>query len=169
MKRAMSILIIAAFTIGFFAAASLVLYLPDRKITPHSPTDEFAAFMDIRVPKLMGLYGIPGVSIALVRDGRIVYKAAYGNADKKAGRKMTADMPMRVQSISKSVAAWAVLKLVDEGKLKLDDPIGKYLKGWKLPASDYPTDEVTVRRLLSHTAGLPLGDVFEFYSPDGLL
>lgn len=71
-KRAMSRLIIAAFAIGFYAAAALTLYLPDRKIKPHSQSDAFAAFMAIRVPRLMGLYGIPGASIALVRDGRVV-------------------------------------------------------------------------------------------------
>src|SRR5690554_3741207 len=75
-KRAISILIIAAFVIGFFGAAALALYLPDREIKTHSPTEEFAAFLDSRAPKLMGLYGIPGVSIALVRDGQIVYSAA---------------------------------------------------------------------------------------------
>ncbi|MGI6331750.1 MAG: serine hydrolase domain-containing protein [Zhaonellaceae bacterium] len=89
--------------------------------------------MDLRIPKLMGLYGIPGVNIALVRDGQIVYTAAYGDADQKSERKMTVDMPMRVQSISKSVTAWAVLKLAEEGKLNLEDPAEKYLKGWKLP------------------------------------
>lgn len=166
MKRALSILIIAAFTIGFFAAAALALYLPDRKIKTHSSTEEFAAFLDLRVPKLMGLYEIPGVSIALVRDGQVAYTSAYGVADQKSGRKMTTDMPMRVQSISKSVTAWAVLKLAEEGKLNLDDPAEKYLKGWKLPPSGYPPDGITVRRLLCHTAGLPLGDVFTLYSPD---
>jgi CubicO group peptidase (beta-lactamase class C family) len=59
-----------------------------------------------------------------------------------------------------------VLKLAEEGKLNLEDPAEKYLKGWKLPASDYPPDGVTVKRLLCHTAGLPLGDVFTLYSPD---
>ncbi|MGI6684761.1 MAG: serine hydrolase domain-containing protein [Bacillota bacterium] len=166
MKRSIIILIIAAFVIGFFGAAALALYLPDRKIRTHSPSKEFAAFLDFRVPKLMGLYGIPGVSIALVRDGQIVYTAAYGDANQKFGQKMTVDMPMRVQSISKSVTAWAVLKLAEEGKLNLDDPAERYLKSWKLPASDYTTDGVTVKRLLCHTAGLPLGDVFALYSPD---
>lgn len=166
MKRAISILITAAFVIGFFAAAAFVMYFPDKKITSHSTMEEYAAFLDARVPRLMGLYGIPGVSIALVRDGNIVYTAAYGDADKKAGRKMTADMPMRVQSISKSVTAWTVLKLAEEGKLNLDDPVEKHLDGWNLPASDYPTDGVTIRRLLSHTAGMPLGDVFALYFPD---
>jgi CubicO group peptidase (beta-lactamase class C family) len=166
MKRSIIILIIAAFVIGFFGAAALALYLPDRKIRTHSPSKEFAAFLDFRVPKLMGLYGIPGVSIALVRDGQIVYTAAYGDANQKFGQEMTVDMPMRVQSISKSVTAWAVLKLAEEGKLNLNDPAERYLKSWKLPASDYTTDGVTVKRLLCHTAGLPLGDVFTLYSPD---
>lgn len=114
MKRTTSILVIAAFAIGFFGAAALTLYLPERKIRAHSPTEEFTAFLDYRVPKLMGLYGIPGVNIALVRDGQIVYTAAYSEANKKSGQKMKADMPMRVQSISKSVTAWAVLKLAEE-------------------------------------------------------
>jgi CubicO group peptidase (beta-lactamase class C family) len=166
MKRALSILIIAAFAMGFFATAALALYLPGRRIKTHSQTEEFAAFLDLRIPKLMGLYGIPGVSIALVRDGRITYTAAYGDADQKSGRKMTVDMPMRVQSISKSVTAWAVLKLAEEGKLNLDNPVEKHIKGWKLPASEYPTDGMTVKQLLCHTAGLPLGDVFTLYSPD---
>ncbi|MGE5633403.1 MAG: serine hydrolase domain-containing protein [Caulobacteraceae bacterium] len=162
----MNIFIITAFAITFFAAASLVLYLPDRKIGPHSSTEVFAAYLDLRVPKLMRLYGIPGASIALVRDGRIVYTAAFGCANRKSGKKITADMPMRVQSISKSVTAWAVLKLVEEGKLNLDDPAEKYLKDWKLPASYYPPNSMTVKQLLCHTAGLPLGDVFTLYSPD---
>ena len=165
-KRATSILIIAAFVIGFFGAAALALYLPDRKIKTHSSAEEFAAFLDYRAPKLMGLYGIPGASIALVRDGQIVYSAAYGEANQKSGQKMTVGMPMRVQSISKSVTAWAVLKLAEEGKLNLEDPVETYLKGWKLPASDYPPNGVTIKRLLCHTAGMPLGDVFALYSPD---
>lgn len=169
MKRILSMFIIAALAIGFFAAAAFALYWPEKKIRSDAPTEEFAAFLDLRVPKLMGLYRIPGVSIALVRDGRVVYTAAYGDADQKSGRKMTADLPMRVQSISKSVTAWAVLKLAEEGKLQLDEPVEKYLKGWKLSASDYSPDGITVKRLLSHTAGLPLGDVFTRYSPDEAL
>jgi CubicO group peptidase (beta-lactamase class C family) len=158
--------VIAAFVIGFFGAAALALYLPDRKIKTHSPSEEFAAFLDFRVPKLMVIYGIPGVNISLVRDGLIVYTAAYGNANQKSGQKITEDMPMRVQSISKSVTAWAVLKLAEEGKLNLDDPAERYLKGWKLPVSNYPPDGMTVKRILCHTSGLPLGDVFTLYSPN---
>ncbi|NNJ32852.1 serine hydrolase domain-containing protein [Lacrimispora defluvii] len=166
MKRTIHILILAAFTVGFFAVSALALVLPDRKIRPNSPAEEYTAFLDARIPKLMQRYGIPGVNIALVQNEQIVYTMAYGDADREAGRKMTIDMPMRVQSISKSVTALAVLKLAEEGRLNLDDPVEKYIKDWKLPASVYSPDDVTVRRLLCHTAGLPLGDVFALYAPD---
>lgn len=161
----MNILVIAVFVVGFFAASVIILFLPDRRINDHPSTQEFTAFLDTRIPKLMKLYRIPGVNIALVRDGKVAFTAAYGYADQKSGREMTVDMPMRVQSISKSVTAWAVLKLVEEGRLSLDDPVENYLGDWKLPASDYPTDGITIKRLLSHTAGLPLGDVFALYTP----
>lgn len=120
MKRTMGILIIAAFAIGFFAAA-LTLYLPDIKIKTHAPTEDFEAFLDLRVPKLMEMYGVPGVSIALVRDGQIVCTAAYGDADQMSGRKMAVDLPMRVQSISR----------LSDGKLAVSLAILAIL-GWAL-------------------------------------
>lgn len=75
-------------------------------------------------------------------------------------------MPMRVQSISKSVTAWAILKLVEEGKLNLNEPVEMHFKDWELPDSDYPSDGLTVRQLLCHTGGMPLGDIFALYAPD---
>lgn len=156
---------LAALAVILLAVSALTVYLPDVRIRHGSPPTEFAALLDARIPKLMRRCGVPGASIALVQNGRIVHTAAYGYADRETGRKMSADLPMRVQSISKSVTAWAVLKLAEEGMLDLDDPVERYLSDWKLPASGYPTDGVTIRRLLSHTAGLPLGDVFALYSP----
>lgn len=166
MKRTIRILVIAAFTFGFFGVAALTLYLPDRVVKPYFSTEEFASFLDRRVPKLMEIFGIPGANIAIVRDGLIVYTSAYGDANQASGQKMTVDMPMRVQSISKSVTAWAVLKLAEEGKLNLDDPVEPHIKGWKLPESSFSPEGVTVKRLLCHTAGMPLGDVFALYAPD---
>ncbi len=64
----------------------------------------------------------------------------------------------QVMSISKWVTAWTVLRLVDSGILHLDEPVGRYLTNWQLPRSDYDVNGVTVRRLLSHTAGLNNGD-----------
>lgn len=67
---------------------------------------------------------------------------------------MSDDTLFQAGSISKSLTAWGILYLVDEGRLSLDDPVEKYLTKWKLPNSEFNNNEVTIRRLLSHTAGL---------------
>jgi CubicO group peptidase (beta-lactamase class C family) len=135
------------------------------RMKPYTPLEVFTLYIDKRIPALMSRYDIPGVSISLVKAGKIVWFGAYGYADVESGRMLTPDTPMRVQSISKSVTAWAIMQLVEQGKIDLDQPAVQYLKSWRFPASDFSTDEVTVRQLLSHTSGLPLGDVFTIYSP----
>ena len=71
----------------------------------------------------------------------------------------------QVASLSKWVSAFGVMKLVEEGKLDLDVPVSKYLTRWQLPASEFNNDEVTVRRLLSHTAGLTDGLGYSGFEP----
>jgi CubicO group peptidase (beta-lactamase class C family) len=70
-----------------------------RTIRANVPLDEFRAQMDKRIPDLMKLYEIPGCSVALVKDGEIVWIEAYGYADVESGRALTVDTPMSVQSI----------------------------------------------------------------------
>lgn len=127
--------------------------------------DEFTMQLDTRLPQLMRDYAIPGMSIALIQDGEVVWKGAYGYADRAMNRHMTVDTFYRVQSISKSVTSWGVMRLVEQGMVDLDKPVSTYLNGWELPASDYTEEAVTIRRLLSHSAGMPLGDISAQYSP----
>lgn len=135
-------------------------------IQPSAPLDKFIERLDERIPELMKLYRIPGSSIALVKGGQITWMNAYGYADLESGRKLTTDTPMRVQSISKSVTAWGVMRLVEQRKIDLDAPVVKYIEKWRFPETEFSSETVSVRQLLSHTAGLPLGDVFTIYSPD---
>jgi CubicO group peptidase (beta-lactamase class C family) len=121
--------------------------------------------MDERIPALMKLYGIPGCNIALVQDKEVVWTEGYGYADVASGRALTVDTPMSVQSITKSVTAWGVMRLMEKGLIDLDASVSQYLKSWQFPLTDYPTEKITVRRLLSHTAGMPLGDFTNIYSP----
>jgi CubicO group peptidase (beta-lactamase class C family) len=114
----------------------------------------------------MKQYEIPGCSIALVKDGEIVWTEAYGYANVESGRALTVDTPMSVQSITKSVTAWGVMRLAEKGLIDLDAPVSQYLKSWQFPNSDYPTEKITIRQLLSHTAGMPLGDFTNIYAPD---
>lgn len=78
---------------------------------------------------------------------------------------MTTETLCRPQSITKSVTAWAVMTLIEAGELDLDDSVARHVSSWDLPAAEYPWEEVTVRRLLSHSAGLPFG-VYDDVSPD---
>lgn len=136
-----------------------------RNMRSDAPLDEFKAHMDERIPAMMKLYGIPGCNIALVKDGEIVWTKAYGNADVESGRALTTDTPMSIQSITKSVTAWGVMRLSEKGLIDLDAPVSQYLKSWQFPLSDYPAEQITVRQLLSHTSGMPLGDFTDTYSP----
>lgn len=117
--------------------------------------EDFKQKMDEQVPRWQESYGVPGVAIGIVHEGRIAYTLNYGYADKKKKIPVSDDTLFQAGSISKNLTAWGVLHLVDKGLISLDDPVEKYLKDWKLPKSEFNNDEVTIRRLLSHTAGLP--------------
>jgi CubicO group peptidase (beta-lactamase class C family) len=123
--------------------------------------DGFTGYLDGRVPLLMDRYGVPGVSMALIRGGEPVWSGAYGYASLESGTRMTVDSVCRAESISKSVTAWGVMRLVEQGLVNLDGPVQHYLGGWQLPESEYNEQEVTVRRLLSGNAGMPLGLIGE--------
>lgn len=127
--------------------------------------DEFSLYLDERIPDLMNRYDIPGVSVVLVQQGERVWGGAYGFADLSTGRRMTTDTICRVESISKSVTAWGAMKLVEEERIGLDEPIYRYLKSWTFPDSPFDETKITLRHLLSHQSGLPLGPIGEEYSP----
>lgn len=95
--------------------------------------------------------GLPGASIVIVKDGKLVYEKGYGHDSE--GKTITVNSLMRIGSASKSFTAFAVLQLVDEGKIQLDDHVIKYLPEVHLDDSRWK--KVTIRQLLSHTSGVP--------------
>jgi D-alanyl-D-alanine carboxypeptidase len=92
--------------------------------------------------------------LAVIHEGEIVWQGAYGLADREAVQPMRTDTVFQAASISKPVTSWAVLRLVEEGCVDLDAPAARYLTRWELPQTGFDADAVTVRRLLSHSAGL---------------
>lgn len=92
------------------------------------------------------------VAFVLIEDGK-VYDEYYASK----GKPVHADTLFQVASLSKWVTALGVMTLVEQGKLDLDKPVSTYLTRWQLPASEFDNNGVTVRRLLSHTAGLTDG------------
>lgn len=151
------------FILVLFVSSSCV----EETFESQDSLEEFTTYLDERVTKLMKDYDIPGVNIALIQKGNITWSKAYGYADFEQGRKMTIDTVCRTQSISKSVTAWGVMKLVEQGKIGLDDPVKQYIKNWNFPDTEFSEENITVRQLLSHSAGMPLGSIGVHYSPEG--
>lgn len=91
----------------------------------------------------------PGGIVLVVKDGQTVLRRAYGMADTVKGVNMAPEMAMRIGSMTKQFTATAILLLADEGKLSVEDEIGKYLP-------DYPTQgkKITIEHLLTHTSGI---------------
>jgi CubicO group peptidase (beta-lactamase class C family) len=103
----------------------------------------------------MALHRVPAVSVAVINGHRIEWAKAWGMADVAASRAATVNTLFQAASISKPVAATAALTLVEEGKLDLDVDVNGYLTSWKMPDTTVAQGErVTLRRLLTHTAGL---------------
>lgn len=155
----------AALMLSCILVLSAAMLHPVRQSERGARLETFTAHIDVRIHELMKTYQIPGVSMALVQDGRIVWSQAFGYADIESGRRMTTDTVCRVQSISKPVTAWGVMKLAERGEIDLDNPVSYYLKNWRLPASEFSEEKTSVRQLLSHTSGMPLGDILTRYAP----
>lgn len=108
------------------------------------------------IPNLMRKYHIPGGAVAVVKDGRLVLARGYGLADKRRKQPVQPDSLFRIASISKSITAVAILKLVEEGSLDLDAKAFQILKHLRPPARrtvDSRIPQITIRQLLQHSGG----------------
>lgn len=99
---------------------------------------------------------VTSISLALVDGERVVWTETFGLADKAANRPPAAETMYGIGSTSKMIAAIAAMKLVDEGKIALDDPLVMHLPTFSMLSPDYA--KVTIRMLLSHSSGFPGGD-----------
>ena len=105
-------------------------------------------------------------ALVLVQGGQIAAEYGFGVANAETHAPVKTDQTLYlVGSVSKAVTAWGVMKLVEEGKIGLDEPVMRHLKRWRFPGSDEYRDKVTVRHLLSHTAGIDDGFGFSGFLP----
>lgn len=125
--------------------------------------DEYISNLDSKIPHLLEKHKVPGVAIAIVHNGKIVLTKGYGLKDVKNNLPVKQETVFQVASISKSLTAWGVMKLVEREKIDLDAPVENYLTRWNLPQSEYNNSDVTIRRLLSHSAGLSLQGYLGFH------
>jgi CubicO group peptidase (beta-lactamase class C family) len=116
--------------------------------TPLVTRGDARAFMDSARERVKG-EGLGNCALALIEDGRIFNSYSYSVGDRVDDGTL-----FQMASVSKWVTAWGIMALVRQGRLELDVPVSRYLTRWQLPPSEFDNDAVTVRRLLSHTAGL---------------
>jgi CubicO group peptidase (beta-lactamase class C family) len=127
--------------------------------TPIAPRGDTAAFIKAAVAKIDAEHK-GNVSFALIQHGQVV-----GTHFVSVGTPVNDDTLYQVASLSKWVTSWGVMHLVEQGKVDLDKPVDTYLKRWHLPKSGFDNRKVTVRRLLSHTAGLTDGLGYAGFKP----
>lgn len=121
------------------------------------------------IQNLMKAYHVPGLSLAVIRDRNIVWLKGYGVKQSGSKDKINSDTLFSVGSISKVGTAVVTLKQVDLGRFKLDADINQYLTSWKVPESRYNKQSaVTLRRILSHTAGFNVHGFADFQPGESL-
>lgn len=121
----------------------------ERSLLPSRWVESHAFGMTERMSTL----DVPGVSVAVIHDGKIDWAAGYGVRDSVSGEPVTTETLFQAASISKSVSALAALKLAQEERFDIDAPISDILTSYELPETGFEGD-VTPRRILNHTAGL---------------
>ena len=154
----------------YFLFLSFILLLMGSQLVSKKSRDgnggDYIQQMGQQIPRWMNKYGVPGVTIALIDNGMISWSEAFGMADLDEEVLMTTKTICRVESISKSVTARGVMKLVERGSLSLDDPLVKHIHSWQFPPSDFDVHSITIRQLLAHSSGLSLGTLGNEYSPN---
>jgi len=133
-----------------------------------NPADEKPLGVGVPIPEgtlkaMSERYHVPGVSVAVVHAGRIDWARGYGIRESGKSDLVDTATLFQAASISKPVSAVAALRMVEKGKLDLDEDVNRKLVSWKIPVNQFTKNRpVTLRGLLSHAAGLPMHGVPEF-------
>ena len=131
----------------------LLFVMMDYGPGKESQKESFESRIDRHVKRVMKLYGVPGLAIGIVRDGKIIFKNGYGHANIKTGQKTDTNTLFGMASVSKSFTATAVMQLAEHGFINLDDPVSKHVPYFILKDERYRL--ITIRMLLNHTSGIP--------------
>ncbi len=153
-----SLLALLVLLIGMVANAqtAALAVRPSQQESPlrlSEPVEAIVADLESYIPEYMREQDIPGVAIALIRDGEVVWTEGFGVANALTRQSITPETLFEVASNSKVVTAYIALRLVDQGLLSLDEPLNAYLLEPWLPPSEY-RNTITLRHVLSHSSGL---------------
>jgi len=135
-----------------------LLLLPTSTLQAQTDAETQKKELDTFIEKGMKDWKLPGLSIVVVKDDKLVYLKGFGIRTLGDPALVDADTQFGIMSTTKAMTALSIAMLVDEGKIKWDDPVTKYLPWFQMP-TPYLTEEVTVRDLLRHNTGLGNADL----------
>jgi CubicO group peptidase (beta-lactamase class C family) len=151
-----SVAIVLLFLSGylFFSHEKQIIPLNDRQINAEISTDSQSLLPETEklILNKMSEGKIPGLSVAIVKDGETIYTSGFGYANLKTGEKVTSDTLFQLGSNSKAFTSLGVFQLQKDGLINLNDPISKYIPWLKLHYHGKETD-VTIAEFLHHTSG----------------
>jgi CubicO group peptidase (beta-lactamase class C family) len=159
-KPTLAILLIGTLTCLLLAGKGSIAQVKTRKsgqsssMKTASRRDELTARLEKSIPQLMSDGDVPGLSIALIRNSKVVWHRGFGVKNAATKEPVDDGTVFEAASLSKPVFAYAVLKLVDRGVLDLDTPLVKYLPGAYVEG-DERLKLITARMVLTHTTGFP--------------
>lgn len=128
--------------------------LPSTQLRTHANKDELVAQLERSIPQLMKDGEVPGLAIALIRDSKVLWQRGFGVKNVETLEPVNEQTVFEAASLSKPVFAYAVLRMVDQGRLDLDTPLTKYLPGAYVE-DDPRVNLITARMVLSHRTGFP--------------
>ncbi len=151
MKKKLKYILVTALIMILWAVVvflATVNGLLHKRIAKQNTSQSFVEAIDKEIHKQF----VGNFAMATFKNGNVEYEKFHS-----AGKPVNRNTVFQVASLSKWISAFGIMKLVEDGKLDLDAPVSKYLTRWQLPPSEFNNEAVTVRRLLSHTAGLTDG------------
>ena len=151
------------FAVLGIAILIVFLALPGFGAKPADPKAQLKGFSEF-ITKAMAEWKVPGMAIAIVKDGKVVLAEGFGLKDVKNNLRVTPQTVFAIGSSSKAFTATTMGVLVDEGKLDWDKPVREYLPTFKL-WDDFATERMTPRDLVCHRSGLPRHDTMWYGSP----
>ncbi|MBA2527301.1 MAG: beta-lactamase family protein [Pyrinomonadaceae bacterium] len=139
---------------------------PAESVTPHvsgapAASKPILEGLDEFIVEQMKEWNVPGLAIAIVRDGKVIHSKGYGFRDVEKQLPVTPKTLFAIGSITKSFAVVTLGMLADEGKLDWDKPVREYVRNFRL-YDPVATERITMRDLVSHRSGLPGHDFFMY-------
>jgi CubicO group peptidase (beta-lactamase class C family) len=165
MKR-LANLIVLVVLLGASSSVSSVMgqSQPGQAVAQHPRVKQTLNLLQVWLDAQRAYQQIPGVSAAVVYDQQLLWSAGFGYADVSRKTPATPSTIYSICSISKLFTSIGVMQLRDEGKLRIDDPVARYIPWFKIKRSDPLGPEITIEGLLTHSSGLPRESDFPYWT-----